>query len=113
MVGKVLLKRGCVYMDKIIKLKMTENKNIEISVNDKVEIEIKKGARKIQAGDLYRLFGYSSGDTFNVIVENESNYDAPVINFFADLISEVVKKIVKVNDDFIDTDNNFVDNNLS
>lgn len=45
-------------MDKIIKLEMNTNKDIEISVNGIKKIAIKKDNRKIQANEIFELFSY-------------------------------------------------------
>ena len=42
-------------MDKIIKLEMNTNKDIEISVNGIKKITIKKDNRKIQANEIFEL----------------------------------------------------------
>ena len=51
-------------MDKKIKIEMTENKDIVISVNDDEKITIKKDNRKIQANEIFDLLSYSNGDSF-------------------------------------------------
>lgn len=80
-------------MDKKIKIEMNENKDILISVNDNEIITIKKDNRKIQANEIFELLSYSNGDNFSFEIVNEKEYDAPVLQFFYELIVEIVNKL--------------------
>ena len=80
-------------MDKKIKIEMNENKDIVISVNDDEKITIKKDNRKIQANEIFELLSYSNGDNFSFEIVNEQNYDVPVLQFFHELLSEIVNKL--------------------
>jgi len=80
-------------MDKKIKIEMNENKDIVISVNDDEKITIKKDNRKIQANEIFELLSYSNGDNFSFEIVNEKNYDVPVLQFFHELLSEIVNKL--------------------
>lgn len=80
-------------MDKKIKLEMKDNKDIVIKVNDEEKITIKKDNRKIQANDIFKLLNYSIGDTYVIEVLNEKRYDLPVIQFFYELLCEIIKKL--------------------
>lgn len=92
-------------MDKIIKLEMNTNKDIEISVNDIKKITIKKDNRKIQANEIFELFSYTNGDNFKFEIVNDKDYDVPVLEFFYELLNEIVIKFNKdetqdIEDDF-------------
>ena len=92
-------------MDKIIKLEMNTNKDIEISVNDIKKITIKKDNRKIQANEIFELFSYTNGDNFKFEIVNDKDYDVPVLEFFYELLNEIVIKLNKdetqdIEDDF-------------
>lgn len=80
-------------MDKKIKLKMNNNKDIVISVNNDEKITIKKDNRKIQANEIFELLSYSNGDNFSFEIVNEKEYDAPVLQFFYELLNEIVNKL--------------------
>lgn len=80
-------------MDKKIKIEMNENKDIVISVNDDEKITIKKDNRKIQASEIFELLSYSNGDNFSFEIVNEKNYDIPVLQFFHELLDEIVNKL--------------------
>lgn len=78
-------------MDKKIKLEMNDNKDIVISVNNEEKLTIKKENRQIQANDIFDLLDYSNGDTYSFNVKNEKNYDAPVLQFFHELLADIVR----------------------
>ncbi len=80
-------------MDKIIKLEMNTNKDIEISVNGIKKITIKKDNRKIQANEIFELFSYTNGDNFKFEIVNDNDYDVPVLEFFYELLNEIVIKL--------------------
>ena len=80
-------------MDKIIKLEMNTNKDIEISVNGIKKITIKKDNRKIQANEIFELLSYSNGDNFKFEIVNDKDYDVPVLKFFCELLNEIVIKL--------------------
>ena len=91
-------------MDKKIKIEMNENKDIVISVNDDEKITIKKDNRKIQANEIFELLSYSNGDNFSFEIVNEKEYDVPVLQFFYELLVEIVNKLnmEETTDDEID-----------
>lgn len=80
-------------MDKILKLEMNTNKDIEISVNGIKKITIKKDNRKIQANEIFELFSYTNGDNFKFEIVNDKDYDVPVLEFFYELLNEIVIKL--------------------
>lgn len=80
-------------MDKEIKIEMKENKDIVISVNGNEKVTIKKDNRRIQANEIFELLSYSKGDKFSVDIVNEKEYDVPVLQFFYELLVEIVKKL--------------------
>ena len=72
---------------------MNNNKDIVISVNNDEKITIKKDNRKIQANEIFELLSYSNGDNFSFEIVNEKEYDAPVLQFFYELLNEIVNKL--------------------
>ena len=79
-------------MDKI-KIEMNENKDIVISVNDDEKITIKKDNRKIQANEIFELLSCSNGNKFFFEIVNEKKYDVPALQFFHELLAEIVNKL--------------------
>lgn len=82
-------------MDKVIVLEMCDNKDISIKLNDIEKIKINKDNRKISAEDIFNLLDYSIGDQYRIKIRNESNIDPKVIEFFKDLLSGILDKLVK------------------
>lgn len=85
-------------MDKKIILKMQPSKDILLSVEGGNTIAISKNDRKLKANDVYRLLNFSRGNKYTVESENEENVDAPVLKFFEELITDIVKKLNRITD---------------
>ena len=85
-------------MDKRIILKMLPSKDINISVDEGNTITISKDNRSVKADDIYRLINFSRGDKYTVESQNEENVDAPVLKFFEELLSDIVKKLNRIAD---------------
>lgn len=85
-------------MDKKIILKMLPSKNITISIEGGKTITIVKENRSIKADDIYRLIDFSRGDKYAIESQNEENIDAPVLKFFEELLSDVVRKLNHIAD---------------
>lgn len=85
-------------MDKIIVLKMLPSKNINISIDNGNTITISKDNRSVKADDIYKLIDFTRGDKYTVESQNEANVDAPVLNFFEELLSDIVKKLNRIAD---------------
>ena len=85
-------------MDKRIILKMLPSKDINISVDEGNTITISKDNRSVKADDIYRLINFSRGDKYTVESQNEENVDAPVLKFFEELLSDIVKKLNQIED---------------
>ena len=83
-------------MDKKIILKMQPSKNIVLSIEGGNAITISKDNRSIKADDVYRLISFSRGDKYVVESLNEDNIDAPVLKFFEELITDIVKKLNRI-----------------
>ncbi|MBQ6253019.1 hypothetical protein [Ruminococcus sp.] len=86
-------------MNKKITLKMKENKDISILRDDTELISISKDNRTIKADEIFKLFDYNSGDTYEIQKENEKSLDEPVLNFFYDLIKEISDQIISYKDE--------------
>lgn len=86
-------------MNKTIVIEMLENKDIKISRNGQNPIMISSSDRSIGADDMFGLFDYSAGDTFEIIKKNESKKDTAVLDYFYDLIKDISEKITTYEDD--------------
>ena len=80
-------------MEKRINIIMNPNKDIVISINNETKLTIEKNSRTITADSLYHILDYSRGDTYIVEKSNEQDVDKPVLEFFADLLSDICQRI--------------------
>ena len=83
-------------MEKIIEIKMLENKDIEIIKDEKLYICIKMSKREINAKELCELFNDTLGQQVQIKVTNEYNKDEKVIEFFKELLEEINNNIKKI-----------------
>lgn len=83
-------------MDKIIVLEMQPSKDIIVSIGDGKPLVIPKDNRNIKADEVYRLINFSRGDRYEVKSLNEENLDAPVLKFFEELITDIVRKLNRI-----------------
>lgn len=89
-------------MDKNIVLEMKDNKDIVISVNNQEKLSIKNNSRKIKAEDIFDLLDYSIGDSFNINIVNINNLDAPVVDFFGELLKDITDKLMEGENEDVD-----------
>ncbi len=80
-------------MEKVIKLIMNADKSIKILVNEEEKHTIDAKNRSITADKIYEVVGFAVGDQYVVESENASGIDKQVLEFFADLLTEVSKKV--------------------
>ncbi|CAI3228763.1 hypothetical protein DWUX_979 [Desulfovibrio diazotrophicus] len=80
-------------MDKTIKLTMTNAREIVITVNDEDKHIIKPEERVISADSIYRILDFADGDNYTVSLGNESGIDSQVLDFFAELFTDIVNKV--------------------
>ena len=83
-------------MEKIIEIKMLENKDIEIIKDEKLYICIKMSKREINAKELFELFKDTLGQQVQIKVTNEYNKDEKVTEFFKELLEEINNNIKKI-----------------
>lgn len=81
-------------MNKIITLKMKEDKDLVILRDDVEKITIPKDNRTIKANEIFDLFDYNVGDSYEIEIDNEKNLDEQVVNFFHELLSEISEQII-------------------
>lgn len=86
-------------MNKKIAIKMLGNKNIEISRDEQPIVTILQDNRSIGADEIFELFDYCVGDTFEITKENKQNLDETVLDYFYDLIKDISEQIVNYKDD--------------
>ncbi|WP_258106258.1 MULTISPECIES: hypothetical protein [Christensenella] len=80
-------------MEKAIKLIMNADKSIKILVNDEEKHIIDAQNRSIAADKIYEIIGFAVGDQYSVVSENVSGIDKQVLEFFAELLTDVSKKV--------------------
>ena len=83
-------------MEKKIKITMLDNKDISVSIDEVEKIRIAADQRKINANDIYEMLSYNKGDTYTVTTVNEKALDEKVLKFFAEMMSEIIKKLNKL-----------------
>lgn len=80
-------------MEKAIKLIMHNDKTIKVFVNDEEKHTIEAQNRSISADKVYEMIGFEIGDHYTVCSENTENVDVQVLEFFADLLKDIVEKV--------------------
>lgn len=86
-------------MEKKIILTMQSDKDIDIVLNEHDGMTIGKGNRAVKADAIYNLLGYERGDTYSVESVNEYNVDAPVLQFFTELIEDITDRLNHLSED--------------
>lgn len=80
-------------MAKTIKLKMENDKTIKIYVNEEEKYSIPKDERTITADKIYEVIGFTNGEHYDVITENEYKNDEQVMDFFVQLFMDIIDKV--------------------
>lgn len=83
-------------MEKAIKLVMNADKSITIFVNDEEKHIIVVQDRSITAEKIYEIVGFTLGDHYSISSENESAVDPQVLNFFSNLLTDIITKINEI-----------------
>ena len=86
-------------MVKKIVLTMLPSRDIDVVLNNSNRIKIAKDNRSVKADAIYNLLEYERGDTFEVKSVNAQNLDAPVLQFFTELIQDVTDRLNRMSDD--------------
>ena len=94
-------------MEKKITLTMQSNKDIDVVLNNHDGMTIGKGNRTVKADAIYDLLGYERGDTYTVESVNEHNVDAPVLQFFTELIKDITDRLNRLSEDQDDAQEEF------
>lgn len=80
-------------MAKAIKIEMLNDTSLKISVNGEEKITLPSQGRNITAEAIYNIIGFTGGDKYSVVSENESGVDSQVLEFFAELFVEIINKV--------------------
>ncbi|MDO4556949.1 MAG: hypothetical protein Q4B70_17700 [Lachnospiraceae bacterium] len=86
-------------MEKVIKLIMNTDKSIKILVNEEEKHIIAAQNRSIAADKIYEVIGFSLGDHYSITSENESSVDNQVLEFFSDVLTDIITKINSISVD--------------
>lgn len=73
---------------------MKEDKDLVILRDGTEMISISKDNRTIKANEIYDLFDYNVGDSYEIKIENDNNQDEQVVNFFHELLNEISEQII-------------------
>lgn len=83
-------------MEKIIELKMTEVKNIEIFVNGKLKYTISNQDRNINASEIFEIVEIDENDKLIIKKDNEYEIDEDVLNCFYKLFEDIANGINEI-----------------
>ena len=76
-----------------IKLRMNENKSIEVFVDEISKCVIESNNRVLSAKQIYDIFDYKKDFKYEIETENNNKRDEVVLNCFKDLFVEICKRI--------------------
>lgn len=92
-------------MEKNIDLIMKENGDIEILCDKTPKHTILHNDRQITATCIIDIFDFNLGNTYKINKQNPTNKDATVLDFFAQLLTEIAQKVNSIsNSDLKDED---------
>jgi len=80
-------------MEKIIEIRMNEDKSIEIKTNNVSMTTINSSERKIDADIIYKSLDYSSGDRYKIKKENPSDKDSDVFESLVELYQDIIDEV--------------------
>ena len=76
-----------------IKLRMNENKSIEVFVNEISKCVIESNNRVLSAKQIYDIFDYKIDFKYEIEIENSSKIDEVVLYYFKELFVEICNRI--------------------
>lgn len=92
-------------MEKKIDLIMKENGDIEILCDKILKYTISHNDRQITATCIIDIFDFNLGNTYKINKQNPNNKDAPVLDFFTQLLTDIAQKVNSIsNSDLKDED---------
>ena len=80
-------------MEKIIEIRMNEDKSIEIKTDNVSMTTINSSERKIDADIIYKSLDYSSGDRYKIKNENSSDKDSDVFESLVKLYQDIIDEV--------------------
>lgn len=83
-------------MNKVIKLVMNSDKNIDIFLSEQKKITIPSDDRKITAEDIFKIIEFKPGDEFDITLVNEHQLDEEVLVELEKLFQSIVDKLAKI-----------------
>ncbi len=78
-------------MEKVIKLVMNENKDIEIFVNNVLKHTI-PNSREIGADTIFEILDCKTGDHYSLQIENLAQKDEKVLECFGQLFQNIIEQ---------------------
>lgn len=93
-------------MEKVIKLVMKENKDIDIFIDTHHKHTILAADRNITADVIFNMLECTVGNQYKVISENPTKKDENVLEQFTDLLSNIT---TQVNQILLPAEDSFVD----
>lgn len=93
-------------MEKVIKLVMNENKDIDIFIDAQRKHTILASDRNITADTIFNILECTMGNQYKVVAENPTKKDENVLEQFTDLLSNIA---TQVNQILLPAEDSFVD----
>lgn len=84
-----------------IVLTIDNDKNIYVRRDGEYCLVISSNKRQINAKDIYDLFAYSKGTTYEIDLINPEQQDKLVLEEFFSLLTEIKEQLEALNDEFL------------
>lgn len=84
-----------------IVLTIDNNKDIYVRRDDEDCLVISSNKRQINAKDIYDLFAYSKGTTYEIDLINPEQQDKLVLEEFFSLLTDIKEQLEALNDEFL------------
>lgn len=85
-------------MEKVINLKMCQNRDIEICVDSALKHTINEDTREITAKQIYEIIDYSPKNKYVIQSTNDHQKDEKVLDFFISLFQGISDKVNSINE---------------
>lgn len=96
-------------MEKVIKLVMNENKDIEIFVNNVLKYTI-PNSREIGADTIFEILDCKTGDHYSLQIENLAQKDEKVLECFGQLFQNIIEQTNQI---LLPSEDTFVEGSLT
>lgn len=88
-------------MNRKIVVQIDDDKSISIKKDGIEKIRMSVDKRQINAKDLYDLFDYSKGTTYDIELDNPNQLDKLALNEFISLLNTIKDQLETLNEDYL------------